>query len=41
MDIYFYSLAYVHRMGRWMDPRVKNNNPLGPQKTISRDILEE
>ena len=38
----FYSLRNdVRRMGRYMVPRVKNNNPLGTQNTVSLDFDEE
>ena len=29
------------RMGRLMVPRVKDNNPIGTQKTVSLDFDEE
>ena len=32
---------YVRRMERYMVPRVKDNNPLGTQKTVSLDFNEE
>ena len=31
----------VRRMGRYMVPRVKDNNPLGTQNTVSLDFDEE
>ena len=31
----------VRRMGRKMVPHVKDNNPLGMQKTVSLDFDEE
>ena len=39
--IYIYLIFFVRRMGRQMVPRVKDNNSLGTQKTISLDFNEE
>ena len=34
-------MFYVRQMGRWMVPRVKDNNPLGTLKTVSLDFEEK